>query len=189
MRRRLAALLSVPLLALPTACAAASPTTPQSPPALTTPAPAQSYWPVQDVLMAAAGTVETHAARNWSRAYTSVSLDVPGGVLLVHRVPTPGFDAEIRPLARGVTVRFVDAAYSARTLDGWFERVQADMDYWRRQGVMIHSLWWNGEGSTGRCLTAEVGNPQRDAVLITRHYADMSICVRQGWPAEPLTAN
>ncbi|WP_422740002.1 hypothetical protein ACN263_12680 [Micromonospora sp. WMMD729] len=188
MRRRLTALLSVPLLALSAACAAAS-ATPQAPPAFTTPAPAQSYWPGQDELMAAAGVVEDHAARNWSRVYTSVSLDVPAGVLLVHRVPTAGFDAEIRPLVRGVTVRFVDTAHSARTLVGWFERVQADMSYWQRRGVTIHSLWWNGEGSAGRCLTVEVANPRRDAALITRHYTDMSICVRQGGPAEPLTAN
>lgn len=188
MRRRLAALLSVPLLAPLTACAAAS-ATPHSPPALSTPAPAQSYWPGQDELMVAAGTVERYAARKWPHVYTSVSLDLPGRMLLVHRIPTRGFDAEIRPLVSGVTVRFVDVAYSARTLDGWFERVQADMDTWRRRGVTIHALFWDGGGSTGRCLTVEVENPQRDAALITRHYPDMSICVRQGWPPVPLTAN
>ncbi|MEV1015506.1 MULTISPECIES: hypothetical protein [unclassified Micromonospora] len=188
MRRRLAALLSVPLLALPAACAAAS-TTPESPPATGTPAPAQSYWAGQDELMAAADTVEDYAARNWPHAYTSVSLDLPGRVLLVHRVPTADFDAKIRPLVRGVSVRFVDSAYSGRTLDGWFERVQADIDDWRRRGVTIHSLFWNGEGSIDRCLTVEVGNPRHDATLLTTHYADMSICVRQGGPAVPLTAD
>ncbi|WP_327031319.1 hypothetical protein [Micromonospora ureilytica] len=185
MQGRVTVLLALTSMALLAACA--TPTVsagPQEPPASTTPAPQQSYWPGQDALSDAAVVVEGAAVPRWPHAYAGVSLDVPGDVLMVHRVPTAGFDDAIRAVTPGVTVRLVDAAHSARALDGWIERVRSDVAYWRSRGVVVHSSFVE----IGTCVTLEVAEPQRDIARLTAFYPGIPLCVRQGEPAVPLTA-
>ncbi|TDB82233.1 hypothetical protein [Micromonospora sp. KC721] len=139
--RRLTALLTLPLLALP-ACtmptASAAPQ-PSPPPA---PAPEPSYWPGREQVMETAGRIEDAAAPGWPQAWAGVETDFPGRAVVVHRIPTPGMDAEIRAMApAGVGLRFVDTVYSAQTLDDWVTRVRADQTWWQtRHGVIIHSV-------------------------------------------------
>ncbi|MEH1167332.1 hypothetical protein V6V47_18295 [Micromonospora sp. CPCC 205539] len=185
MHRRCATLLALPLLALLAACATpAASADPQQPSTSATPLPQQSYWPGQEALMDAATQVENAALPRWPHTYAGVSLDVPGDVLLVYRVPTRDFDAEIRALVPAVTVRFVDTPYSARTLDRWIERVRADVAHWQSRGVVVHSSFVE----LGECVTLEVAEPQRDAAKLAAFYPGIPLCVRKGWPAVPLNA-
>ncbi|MET7708682.1 hypothetical protein [Micromonospora sp. NPDC005413] len=188
MRRRITMLLALPLLlALPAACttASASPAPPQPPPPSNTPDPGQSYWPGQEDVSDAATTVEDASAPRWPDAYAGVSVDLPARTLLVHRIPTPGLDAAVRAMVPAVTVRFVDAKHSARTLDTWVEQVRADESSWRRRGITLY-----GTSTTiGECVDIEVEHPQRDAAKFTARYPRMTLCVQQGYPAVPLTAN
>lgn len=185
MRLRTTASLILPLMVLLAACATSNASGgPHQPHASTEPAPQQSYWPGQSALNDAALAVEGVAVQSWPYAYAGVSLDVPGDVLLVHRVPARGFDEAIRKVTPGVTVRFVDAGHSARSLDGWVERVRADAAYWQSHGVILHGSYVD----IGACVTLEVAEPKRDAARLTAFYPGIPLCVRQGWPAEPLTA-
>ncbi|MFG1918089.1 hypothetical protein [Micromonospora sp. NPDC048898] len=178
MPRRVTALLTLTLLALPAACASPSASAVPS-----VPHAEQSYWPAQDALNDAAEAVDGVGER-WPDVYADVSLDVPAGVLLVHRIPSAGFDEAVRQLGVHVTVRFVDAQHSARALDRWVEQIAADMDYWRQRGVAVYEV-----GPTiGKCVSVGVGDPQRDAAAVTAHYPGVPLCVEQGAPAVPLTA-
>ncbi|MEU3452285.1 hypothetical protein ABZ671_01540 [Micromonospora sp. NPDC006766] len=193
MLRRLAALLALPLLALPAGCATpvASAAAPQPQPPVTrppqpaTPEPAQSYWPWQQRLTEAAEAVNNAAARRWPDTFAGTSVDVPANVLMVHRVaPAAGLDAAVRKMVPDVTIKSIDARYSAKALDGWIAQVRADTAWWQRHGVTIHSTYVR----IGLCVVAEVADPQRDATRIKAHYPAESVCVEQGYPAEPLIA-
>ncbi|MDM4783347.1 hypothetical protein [Micromonospora sp. b486] len=173
----LSALAALPMLV---ACAAPGASASPHPP----PSSRQSLWPQQQALTDAAVVVDSAAGARWPDAYAGVSLDVAGGVLLVHRIPAAGLDAAVRDLAAGVRVWFVDARHSARTLDGWAGRVTADVGYWQRRGVVVHSVGTD----IGQCVRVEVANPGRDSAPIIGHYRPMALCVRQGSPAEPLPA-
>ncbi|WP_434740406.1 hypothetical protein [Micromonospora sp. SH-82] len=169
LRRRIALLaLALPLLALPTVGTHAT-AGGRQPPAAT-----------QEDLGAAASLVDATGAARWSDAYAGVALDVPAGVLIVHRIPTSRLDAELSALVP-VPVRFVDAMHPARTLDAWQAQVFGDRDRWEARGVLIHSIWVD----FGQCVILEIGDPQRDAARLTAAYPDMTLCVRQGWPPEP----
>ncbi|TDB80230.1 hypothetical protein [Micromonospora sp. KC721] len=190
MHQRLTALLALPLLALP-ACTTPTASAAPQPPA-STPVPDQSYyWPGQDEVMDTADRIESAAAHGWPRSWAGVENDLPGRSVVVHRIPTPGMDAEIRAMVPpGVGLRFVDAVYSAQTLDAWLTRVRADQTWWeRRHGVLIHSTY----AEMGECAVLETEHPARDeariAAVASRSpgYRSMSLCVRQGYPYEPLT--
>lgn len=184
MHRNLVALAALPLLVLPAACATPEASAAPQLPSTVTPSPGDSYyWPGQEEVTAAGETVHNHATRRWPDAYAGVASDLPGRALEVYRIPTPGFDSGIRKLT-SVTVRFVDARHSARTVDGWVDRISADLNYWQRRGVTIHGV----VSETGQKVTVEVDSPQRDAAKIIAHYPDMDLDVQQGWPAVPLTA-
>ncbi|MEU5781316.1 hypothetical protein [Micromonospora lupini] len=188
MRLRMTVSLILPLMALLAACAACATSNasggPQQPATSTGPAPQQSYWPGQEALSNAALVVEGIGGQSWPDAYAGVSLDLPSDVLLVHRVPARGFDEAIRAVTPGVTVRFVDASHSARSLDGWVERIRADAAYWQSHGVIVHSSYVE----IGTCVTLEVAAPKHDAARLAAFYPGVPLCVQQGWPAEPLTA-
>ncbi len=184
MRQHLTALLVLPLLVLPAACATPDASAaPQPPTATSTPDPEQSYWPGQDEVLAAATVIDDHANARWSHVHAGVALDLPGQAVDVHRIPTPGFDAEIRSLVPSMKLRFVDANYSAVTIKGWAERIFEDRPYWQRRGVVIHGL----VPEMGEYVEVEVAHPKRDAPLIKAHYSHMRLIVRQGWPAVDLT--
>lgn len=182
-RRPMLALLAVPLLAVAACTAPTAQAAPQPPPATAVPAP--SYWPGQEALMAAGETVDTTAPTRWPDAYAGVELDVPAGVLIVHRVPTASLDAAVRALVPQVTVRFADAVYSARQLGAWAEQVRADLPYWQRRGITIHEVGTR----PGQCVTVGAADPARHASTIVARYRAMAVCVEQGHPAEPLTAD
>ncbi|GIJ12158.1 hypothetical protein ACFFMR_33005 [Micromonospora andamanensis] len=178
-RRYLAVLLTLPLLA-----ACATPAASAGPPAAA-PAPEQSYWPGQEELMDAGGTIDTVGPRRWPDSYAGVATDMPAGTLLVYRIPTPGIDAQIRALVPQVRVRMIDVAHSARHLAAWSEQVRADVPWWQRHGVTVYAFY----NRFGECVVVEVAEPHRDADRITAHYRPMPVCVEQGYPFVPLTAD
>ncbi|MEU0549804.1 hypothetical protein [Micromonospora sp. NPDC005979] len=185
MPRRMTALLAaLPLLAL-TACTAATaaPTTP--PPATATPNPGQSEWPGQQEVMDAATVVDDAAPSRWPDAYAGVAVDLPAHLLLVRRIPTPGFDAAIRAMVPAVTVRFEDAVHSARLLDGWVEKINTDYDYWQRRGIPLHTVG----AEPGQYVEVGIDNPRRDAGKIRARYPHMVLHIVHGGPPEPLNAD
>ncbi|WP_422752601.1 hypothetical protein [Micromonospora sp. WMMD708] len=179
MHRRLTALLLAALTACGTTAAQAAPR-----PSLAPPAPEQSYWPGQDALMDAAARVDEVAPGRWPAAYAGVALDVPGGRLMIYRVPTAGMDAALRALAPAVRVDLVDATYPAASLEKGAAKVWADQAFWQQRGVTVH-----GVGTDfGRCVTVGLANPRRDGAKVTAHYPGVALCVEQGYPSDLLTA-
>ncbi|WP_328347050.1 hypothetical protein [Micromonospora sp. NBC_00421] len=186
MPRHLTTLLAPPLLALSacTAATAAPTTPPQLPPASTTPNPGQSEWPRQQELGDAATTVDETAPSRWPDAYAGVALDMPAQLLLVQRIPTPGFDAAVRAVVPTVTVQFTDARYSKRTLDAWVEQISDDFTYWQGRGIQLHSVG----AEPGQYVAVGINNPKRDAGKISARYPRMDLRVVQGSPAVLATA-
>ncbi|GIJ30837.1 hypothetical protein Vqi01_59990 [Micromonospora qiuiae] len=135
--------------------------------------------------MEAAGRIDTAGPSRWPDGYAGVATDMPAGVLLVYRIPTPGLDAEIQALVPEVTMRTIDVAYSARQLAAWSDQVRADIAWWHRQGVMVHGFY----SRSGECVVVEINDPQRDADRITNRYPRMPLCVEQGYPFVPLTVD
>lgn len=182
MRRRcLGMLLVVPLLG---GCAiSAAWATP--PPAVSVPAPVQSYWPGQEEVGAAASRIDAVGPGRWPESYAGVAVDIPVGVVLVYRIPRAGLDAEIRAVVPGATVRMVDVAYSARQLAAWSDRVRADVAWWQLRGVTVHSFYIR----FGECVVVEVEDPHRDADRISARYPGMPVCIGQGYPFVPLVAD
>jgi hypothetical protein len=184
MRQHVTTLLVLPLLALPAACTTPDVSAaPQPSTATSTPDPEQSYWPGQDEVMAAATVIDDHANAHWSHAHAGVALDLPGQAVDVHRIPTHGFDAEIRSMLPNMKLRFVDAKHSAATLNGWVQRIFDDRPYWQNRGVLIHGIG----SEMGKHVDVEVANPERDARKITARYPHMELRVKKGWPAVDLT--
>ncbi|MET7948431.1 hypothetical protein [Micromonospora sp. NPDC005324] len=179
----------MPLLALAgSSVATAAPTTPPQPPPATataTPDPGRSEWPSQQEVMDAATVVGKAASTRWPRAYAGVAVDLPARLLLVQRIPTPGFDAAIRALVPAVTVRFADARYSELTLDAWVADISADYDYWQRRGIPLHAIG----AEPGQYVEVGTDNPQHNAGRIRDHYPRMTLRVVQGSPSVPATAN
>ncbi|MEV6708508.1 hypothetical protein [Micromonospora wenchangensis] len=184
MHRRLTTLLAAPLLAVLAACGTvAAQAAPQPPPS--SPVPGQSYWPGQEALMDAGARVGEVAPGRWPAAYAGVAVDMPGGRLLVYRVPTSGMDAAVRALAPAVLVDFVDATYSAASLEEWAARVRDDQAFWQQRGVTVHSVGTD----FGRCVTVGLADPQRDGGKVLARYSRAALCVEQGYASDPLTAN
>ncbi|WP_140157960.1 hypothetical protein [Micromonospora sp. NBS 11-29] len=148
------------------------------------PAPVVSYWPGQEEVMDAAGRVDEAAPARWPDRYAGIATDFPGRAVIVHRVPGGGIDGDVRALAGGVTVRFVDAVEPATTIDRWMGRVRADIDWWADRGVIV----WSVAPRFGDCVVLEVDRPAEQSAEITRHYSDMRVCVEQGSEAVPLPA-
>ncbi|MFY1622868.1 hypothetical protein ACN261_25835 [Micromonospora sp. WMMD723] len=184
MQYRLPVLLVAPLLAVLAACGTVTAqAAPQ--PIPSSPAPEQSYWPGQEALMDASNRVDEVAPDRWPAAYAGVALDLPGGRMLVYRVPTAGMDAAVRALVPAVLVDFVDATYSAAKLEEWAAKVRDDQAFWQHRGVTVH-----GVGTDfGRCVTVGLADPQRDGGKVVARYPKAALCVEQGYASDPLTAN
>ncbi|WP_428966104.1 hypothetical protein [Micromonospora fluostatini] len=185
MRRRLAALLAVPVVLVVAEGATSAVPALSRPSVSRAPLPDQSYWPGQEELMTAAEIVDMLGPRRWPDAYAGVSLDLPGGFLLVHRVPTAGVEAEVRAVVPRVAVRFVDAAYPAWRLDAWNDQIGAAVDWWQRRDVIIHGRYVR----FGECVVVEVEYPARDAARLTARHRGVPLCVEQGYPSVFLTAD
>lgn len=174
-------MLVIPLLLATAACAtAAARAEPGGPPA-----PAVSYWTGQEEVMDAAGRVDEIGPKRWPDQYAGVATDFPGRAMTVYRVPGGDIDADVRALAGGVTVRFVDAMVPATTINRWLDRVRADTDWWAERGVIVWSVW----PQFGDCVGLGVDRPAEQSAEVIGHYPDMRVCVEQGYEAVPLTAD
>lgn len=184
MKRTLYALPAAIAIAAAATAAALPGTAAPSQPALTQPSPGQSYWPHQEDLMEAATRVEDAARQRWPDLYAGVALDVPGNVLLVHRIPAgPDVDAAVRALVPGTKVRLVNAAHTEEQLRQWAERINTDTPTWEHRGVTI-----TGVGpKLGRCVMVGVETDLDLArPLLVAHYPDVTLCVEQQGHAVPL---
>ncbi|MEU4476152.1 hypothetical protein [Micromonospora sp. NPDC023888] len=135
-------------------------------------------------MIEAAMVVDQAASTRWPKAYAGVAVDVPVQLLLVQRIPTLGFDAAVRGLVPGMTVRFADARYPRLTLDAWVADISADYDYWQRRGVPLRHV----SAAPGQYVEVGTDDPQHDAGKIRAHYPHMTLHVVQGVIAVPATA-
>jgi hypothetical protein len=104
--------------------------------------------------------------------YAGVEVGADG--LVVHRKPGGGFDEAVRAALTGVTVSFRDATHSRVELAALADRILADRDYWKAQGV---PLWTVGARHDGTGV--EVGTPAGRKLLAgaRKRYGDAPIIV------------
>ncbi|WP_416904869.1 hypothetical protein [Micromonospora echinospora] len=150
------------------------------------PEPVIIDWPTQEKLLDWAAAVEHEGQRNHPETYAGVAVDPTLGTLIVHRVPSAGFDDAVRRvLPPSAAVRYVDAAYPERELAAWAAEVAADTDYWRARGVELNLV-----GSVpGQCVLVGTEEPARDAAPISARYPGWPLCVEHDGGAVLLTGD
>ncbi|WP_405020662.1 hypothetical protein OHV05_31180 [Kitasatospora sp. NBC_00070] len=134
---------------------------PGSSPASESPTDPGPSGPANDpVVQTAAGTVSALGPRDYPEQFAGVCVDSAEHTLYVYRVPGSDFDTAARQQAQrpGLTLRFVDAKYSAAQLKPIAARIRADLP-WRSLDGTITSVSTMADGSGIR-----VGSARANAV-------------------------
>ncbi|MEU7527518.1 hypothetical protein AB0A74_17420 [Saccharothrix sp. NPDC042600] len=170
-------------------CAGAEPGTP--PPASPTTTSAAPDARVNDpALQAAAQALEPLLQSKFRGTYSGLEVDSAKGAVVVHRVPDEALDDAARAAAPDVRLEFVDAAYPLAKMEDVVERLNADADHWKAQGVQL-TTWGPAPDGSGVNVTTVAGEVDRaklverygDIIRVTR--ADFPVPVPKSIPATP----
>ena len=159
---------------------------PQPPPSSPSPSPSPevSDWPHQPALEDAALRVERVGRAHYSGQYGGVELDVPGDLVLIHRVPpAPAFERAASAAAGpAVRVRYVTAAYSEARLADGARTLDRDAARWQAHGATLHSVG----PRMGECVEVGIEHPDRHGAMIIAAYPTIPLCVIHNEGSEPL---
>ncbi|MEU4687347.1 hypothetical protein [Actinoplanes sp. NPDC023714] len=127
------------------------------------------------------GGRERHAAR-----YSGIEIDQKRVRAVVYRVPSARFDDFIRRNAEDACILVRDSAHAVAELDGWHDRVVADLHYWGGQGVRIVTV-----GSRHDGVGVEVGTRDVDEarLMLPARYGTAAplVFVEEG-PVTPVSS-
>ncbi|MFI9812137.1 hypothetical protein [Saccharothrix variisporea] len=169
-------------------CARVEPGNPPSaPPATTTSAGGQTNDPA---LQSAAQALEPMLKSKFHGTYSGLEVNGPDGVIVVYRVPDEALDRAVHEAAPDVRVRFKQSVYPLSKMESVVERLDADADYWKSQGVQL-TTWGpapDGSGVNVTTVAGEVDRPKLverygDIIRVTR--ADYPVPVPKSIPATP----
>jgi hypothetical protein len=111
-------------------------------------------------LTPAATRIEQLCQSSFSDRYAGLELE--DGQIVVYRMPSAQLDSAVRRLGTGASVVFRDAPYSARELAAVRDKVQQDIAYWQRQGVVVSTLAVNQKGTAVEVGTAQIDRARRE---------------------------
>lgn len=159
-------------------CARAEPgTPPPAPPTTTSAAP-----DVRDddpALQAAARALEPMLRSEFRGAYSGLEVSAAEGAVVVHRVPDEALDDAARAAAPDVRLKFVDAAYPLSKMEEVVERLNADADHWKAQGVQL-TTWGPAPDGSGVNVTTVAGEVDRPKLV--ERYGDIIRVTRGDFP-------
>jgi hypothetical protein len=117
------------------------------------PAPGPFPTPQETEAEDAATRVDRMGRERFPDVYAGVELREQR--VVIFRMPSAPFDQAVQELRLPVETESHDAPYSARTLEGLAQRVVADIEFWKGQGIQIMSVGSRPDGTA-----VEVGTPQ-----------------------------
>jgi hypothetical protein len=117
------------------------------------PAPEPSPAAQQTAAEDAAMQVDRMGRERFPDVYAGVELREQR--VLIFRLPSAPFDQAVRELQLPAEHELHDAPYSARVLEELAQRVVADIEFWKGQGIQIMSVGSRPDGTA-----VEVGTPQ-----------------------------
>jgi hypothetical protein len=149
---------------------------PTTAPAMTvdgTPQPAN-----QGALDEIADRIQAGSAGRFSGIYTGVEIRSQSSRVRVYRVPSPDFDAWILKDFAAVCVELADSSHSRQELTALQQRIAADVEYWKAQGIAINSIAVATDGSGVQVTTTDVA--KASAELPARYGANAPITITYG---------
>ncbi|MEJ2858689.1 MULTISPECIES: hypothetical protein [unclassified Saccharothrix] len=170
-------------------CARAEPgTPPPAPPATTTSAPVQQG--DDPAVQSAAQALEPMLQSKFKGTYSGLVADGVDGAIVVYRVPDEALDKAAREAAPDVRLKFVDSVYPLSKMESVVERLNADADYWKSQGVQL-TTWAPAVDGSGVNVTTVAGESDRpklverygDIIRVTQ--ADYPVPVPKSIPSTP----
>ncbi|MEN3612983.1 hypothetical protein [Plantactinospora sp. ZYX-F-223] len=95
-------------------------------------------------------------------------LDEPAGTMTVYRKPGSDLDEVVRDRFADVAIHFADARLSEQEMLALTERVMADVEHWRGEGISVSGAGPLPDGSAVRVMTADgaAGESER----LSEHY-------------------
>lgn len=129
------------------------------------------------VLASAAAAVQEDAEQRFADTFAGVTLDHSNRTMIVYRRPDPALEARVRSLAGDVRVTFRDARYSLAQLRAVVDRVAADTDYWRQNGVEVTSVAPRPDGSGVEVGVASGG--ERERQMLAGRYPETIIFLQE----------
>ncbi len=111
-------------------------------------------------------------------------LEVTPDGIVVYRKPGGGLDAAVRAVVAGANISFRDASHTRAELTPLAERITADAEYWKAQGIPVWSVAVRHDGSG-----VEVGTPAGDRLLVAARirYGATAPIIVQPMTSQPST--
>ncbi|GLL06906.1 hypothetical protein [Dactylosporangium matsuzakiense] len=132
-------------------------------------------------LTTTANQIERAALAQFPESYTGVAIDTEHDVVTVYRVPGSELDRWLRGAFPSTCLVLADAPRAKAELDSLMDRIAADLQYWRSQGVILIGMTWRYEtGIVEFGTTAEDLDLARQ--LVPARYgpdAPITVVVRQ----------
>ncbi|MFI5908124.1 hypothetical protein [Dactylosporangium sp. NPDC051541] len=132
-------------------------------------------------LQSIANQVEIASLAKFPQSYTGVAIDTEHDVVTVYRIPDPDLDRWLRATHPSTCLVLVDTPRAKAELDALMDRIAADLQYWRSQGVVLIGMTWGFEtGIVEFGTTAE--DLDRARQLVPARYgpgAPITVVVRQ----------
>ncbi|MFV2084921.1 hypothetical protein [Micromonospora sp. LOL_021] len=116
----------------------------------------------------AAEQVEDLLRTRYARWYAGIILDEPAGTMTVYSKPGSDLDVVVRNRFANVDIRFADARLSEQEMLVLTERVMADVEYWRSEGIAVSGAGPSPDGSAVLVMTAD--GAAGEAERLSDHY-------------------
>lgn len=138
--------------------------------------------PVDDpVLEAAASGLGPVLEAGFPDTYSGLRLDQDKGVVVVYRLPDPALDDAARAGARGAKLELVDAKHSLKELREVTDRISADAEHWKSEGIQV-STWGPAVDGSAVNVTTVAGSESDRAALAARYGEDVIRVSREDFP-------
>ncbi|XVV06885.1 hypothetical protein ACQPW3_16495 [Actinosynnema sp. CA-248983] len=163
-------------------------TPPPAPPTTTSDAP--DLRDNDPALQSAAQALEPMLKQKFRGTYSGLEVNGADGAIVVYRVPDEALDDAARAAAPDVRLTFKDAVYPLSKMEDVVERLNADAEYWKTQGVQL-TTWGPASDGSGVNVTTVAGESDR-AKLVERYgdivrvtQADFPVPVPKSIPSTP----
>ncbi|NUT93357.1 MAG: hypothetical protein HOY78_15185 [Saccharothrix sp.] len=172
----------VPVVLLAVALGGCARVEPGTPPPSSAPATTTSASDARDndpAIQSAAQALEPVLKSKFHGTYSGLVAGGIDGGIVVYRVPDEALDKAAREVAPDVRLKFVDSVYPLSKMESVVERLDADAEYWKTQGVRL-TTWGPTPDGSGVNVTTVAGETDR-AKLVER-YGDIIRVTRADYP-------
>jgi hypothetical protein len=109
--------------------------------------------------------------------YAGLIMDTDLDRVLVWRIPSPEFDQALADLPGHEKIVTMCATHSYADLMTTVDRLTADQDYWKAQGLTLHQF---GPEYKDNCVLVTTEDPARARTELTARYPNLPLCFAYG---------